>query len=464
MASEMSVSPPSLARMSRDREELRCGKCGAPAPRWVGRCQACGAWDSLFPLAAATPAATAVPIASVDCASAGFIASGQDELDRVLGGGLVPGAVTLLAGEPGVGKSTLALDVAARVAARGLRVLVVTAEESAPAVRLRAERIGALDPQLWLAAQTDLTEVEALVTECAPRLLVIDSVQTLGDPTSGAAAGGVGQVREAARRVGELARSRGIAALMIGHVTKEGSVAGPRSLEHMVDAVLTFEGETGSHLRLLRATKNRFGGTEELGCFELHRGGIRGVPDPGQRFMTLREQPVPGTCVTVALDGRRALPVEVQALVGGRSEGSVRRVSSGLDASRLAVLLAVIERRGGLSLAGRDVYTATVGGARLIEPAADLAVALAVVGSTTQRCLGERTVAVGEVGLTGELRPVPGLARRLAEAARLGFTKAIVPASGEPAEAALELHRCGELGDALRQLRPRARPFAVLAG
>ncbi|MHB2021879.1 MAG: DNA repair protein RadA [Mycobacteriales bacterium] len=448
--------------MPKLREGLSCTHCGVSASRWTGRCHSCGSWDTI--VAGTQPRRAAVPITGVDAAAAKFIVTGLEEFDRVLGGGLVPGSVTLLAGDPGVGKSTLALDIAARVAARGARVLVVTAEESAAAVRLRAQRIGALQPELWLAAETELSAVEAQVGSCRPRVLVLDSVQTVLAAEAGGAAGGVTQVREVAARVGALARSGNVATVLVGHVAKDGTVAGPRSLEHMVDVVLTFEGEPTSQLRLLRATKNRFGSTEVVGCFELVRSGVSGVADPAERFVTRRTHPVAGTCVTVALDGRRALAVEVQALVGGRGEGGGRRASSGLDAGRFAVLLAIAERRGGLPLAGRDVYSATVGGARILEPAADLAVMLAIASSASDSCLAAGTVAIAEVGLTGELRAVSGLERRLAEAARLGFTDAIVPADSALVDSPLRVHQSVDLADALTQLLSRQRPMAVIAG
>jgi DNA repair protein RadA/Sms len=381
------------------------------------------------------PTVPACPIDEVAPHAAQARTTGVSELDRVLGGGLVPGAVVLLAGEPGVGKSTLLLDVAAQTARSGRTVLYVTGEESTAQVRLRAGRIRALDRRLLLAAECDLAAVLGHVEACQPGLLVVDSVQTVASAQVDGAPGGVSQVREVAGALIAVAKARGMPVVLVGHVTKDGSVAGPRTLEHLVDVVCQFEGERTSRLRLLRATKNRYGPTDEVGCFEISEHGIVGLADPSGLFCSQAVTDVPGTCLTVTLEGRRPLLTEVQALVAPTHSANPRRTTSGVDASRVAMVLAVLARRVGVGLADQEVYVSTVGGARAVEPAADLAVALAVVGSRLDLTLPCRTrehgglVAVGEVGLAGEIRAVSGVDRRLAEAARLGLTRAIVPAS-----------------------------------
>jgi DNA repair protein RadA/Sms len=353
--------------------------------------------------------------------------TGEPELDRVLGGGLVPGSVVLLAGEPGVGKSTLLISAAAKIAGSGARCLVVTGEESAAQVRMRAGRIGALADELYLAAETDLAAVLGHVDAVGPQVLIIDSVQTIGSAAIDGSAGGVAQVREVASTLIRLAKSRGIGVILVGHVTKDGAIAGPRTLEHLVDVVLSFEGDRHSRLRLVRTVKNRFGPADEVGCFDLRDDGIVGLPDPSGLFLAHGARPVPGTCVTVTMEGRRALVTEVQALVGEIQATTPRRATSGLDGARVAMLLAVLDRGGKLKLAAREVYTATVGGVRLAEPASDLSLALAIVGATNNDAITPGVVAIGEVGLAGEIRPVSAVRARLAEAARLGFTTAIVP-------------------------------------
>ncbi|MDP9407783.1 MAG: DNA repair protein RadA [Actinomycetota bacterium] len=393
-----------------------------------------------------------MPIAQIDMQAARARPTGVSELDRVLGGGLVPGAVVLLAGEPGVGKSTLLLEVAARCAGAGSRALVVTGEESAAQVRMRAGRTGALHPDLYLAAETDLAALLTHVDAVVPQLLIVDSVQTVASPDVEGAAGGVTQVRAVTGALIAVAKARGIATVLVGHVTKDGSVAGPRVLEHLVDVVLHFEGDRHSTLRLVRAVKNRFGPADEVGCFALADDGITSLADPSGLFLSRRSEPVPGTCVTVAVEGRRPLPVEVQALVGATpAAGSPRRAVSGLDSSRVAMVLAVVERHGRVRLGDRDVYAATVGGSRVTEPAADLALALAVASAAGDRPLPADLVALGEVGLAGDLRPVQGVARRLAEAARLGFRRALVPADTPgPFPDGLRVLEAADLAAALR--------------
>ena len=414
----------------------RCTDCGWTTAKWVGRCGECQAWGTVEEVGAVRARTTAVvasrtpavPIGSVDIAAAHAIPTGTPELDRVLGGGFVPGAVLLLAGEPGVGKSTLLLDTAATWARSGRRALYVTGEESAAQVRLRAERIEAIADELYLCAETDLGSVLGQVDATAPSLLILDSVQTISSAEVDGAAGGVTQVKEVAASLIALAKSRDITVVLVGHVTKDGSVAGPRALEHLVDVVLHFEGDRQGPLRLVRAVKNRFGPADEIGCFELVDDGIIGLADPSGLFLGDRRNPAPGTCVTVTIEGRRPLVAEVQALIAPTSAPQPRRVTSGLDSSRIAMMLGVLERRAGVKLATADCFVATVGGVRLAEPATDMAVALAIASSAADRALPAGLVAFGEIGLAGDVRPIGSLERRLAEAHRLGFTEAIIPA------------------------------------
>ncbi|HEX4833313.1 MAG TPA: DNA repair protein RadA [Trebonia sp.] len=384
------------------------------------------------PPAALAPASPAVPIAEVDASAAGARPTGLDELDRVLGGGLVPGAVLLLAGEPGVGKSTLLLEAGALVASSG-PVLYVTGEESAAQVRLRADRIGAVSDNLYLAAETDLDAIVSHVAAVSPRLLIIDSVQTISVAAVDGVPGGVTQVREVSAALTAVAKERALSTILVGHVTKDGSVAGPRTLEHLVDVVLHFEGDRHSRLRMVRAMKNRYGPTDEVGCFDLGEYGLIGLADPSGLFLSRHHEPVPGTCVTVTLEGQRPLLAEVQALVAHSYSEVPRRVTSGLDSSRVGMVLAVLERRAGVKVGKADVFAATVGGVRLTEPSVDLAVALAMASSVSNLAIGPGVIAFGEVGLAGEVRPVAGVPRRVTEAGRMGFRRAIVPAgaSGE---------------------------------
>lgn len=350
----------------------------------------------------------------------------------MLGGGLVPGAVVLLAGEPGVGKSTLLLEVAHQWASSVGRCLYVTGEESAGQVRLRADRTGNLHDEIFLAAESDISAVLGQVDAVKPSMLIVDSIQTMSSPVVDGVPGGVSQVRAVTSGLIAVAKERGLPVVLVGHVTKDGSVAGPRVLEHLVDVVLQFEGDRHSSLRLLRGVKNRFGPADEVGCFELRDDGIAGVPDPSGLFLHRRDQAVSGTAVTVVVEGKRPMLGEVQALVHATALPAPRRAVSGLDSARLAMVLAVLEKRGKVPLGNKDIFTATVGGMRLTEPAVDLAVALAVASAATDLPLPHDLVVVGEVGLSGELRRVSGVGRRLTEAARLGYTKALVPPDAGP--------------------------------
>jgi len=382
--------------------------------------------------------------------------TGVEELVRVLGGGLVDGSVVLLAGEPGIGKSTLLLGVLAGLAAKVGRVLYVCAEESREQVRLRAERLDALHPELWLAAETNLGAVRAAIEDLAPRVVVVDSVQTVADPELAGAPGGVGQVREVAAQLVRLAKDRGIATFLVGQVTKEGAVAGPKTLEHIVDVVLSFEGDQHHALRLVRCTKNRFGPAHEVGCFEMTESGLEPLADPSRLFLSARGSGVPGVACTVSLEGRRPLVTEVQALVVPTALAMPRRIAQDLDPGRLAILVAVLERRARVSLSGQDVFAATAGGIRLTEPAADLAVCMALASAAKDWQVPAELVAFGEVGLGGEVRPVPQLERRLAEAARLGFRRALVPEANDVGKVKVE-------GLALTPIGSVSEALAVLA-
>lgn len=432
-----------MAKTKTDKTDTwHCTECGWTTVRWVGRCGECQTWGSvvergapkLTQVASAAPTTRAVPIGEVPPGQADRRLTGIGELDRVLGGGLVPGVVALLAGEPGVGKSTLLLEVAAKWARTGETTLYVTGEESAAQVRLRAGRTNALADTLYLAAENDLGTVLGHIEEVSPSLLVVDSVQTIGTAEADGSPGGVSQVREVTGALVRVAKRRGMAVVIVGHVTKEGSIAGPRLLEHLVDVVLAFEGDRHSGFRMVRATKNRFGPADEVGCFEMNDTGIVEVPDPTHIFTSQHSEPVPGTCVTVTMEGRRPLLAELQALVAPTpAQTSPRRTTHGLENSRVALVLAVLERKARIPLSMKDVYVSTVGGARVSDPSVDLAVAVAVASAAVDRNFPQRVVALGEVGLAGDLRRVPGLERRVAEAARLGFELAIVPANSRDA-------------------------------
>lgn len=453
--------------MAKAATVYRCGECGWSTPKWVGRCGECQAWGTVEQagsprrdvVSAGPVSQSARPIGAVELKAARSRPTGVEEFDRALGGGLVQGAVILLAGEPGVGKSTLLLEVAARWAADAGRALYVTGEESAAQVRLRAERTGAVADRLFLAAETDLAAVLGQVEQVEPSLLVLDSAQTVVNSAVEGAAGGVTQVREVAAAMIRTAKARGMATILVGHVTKDGSIAGPRVLEHLVDVVLQFEGDRHSRLRMVRAVKNRYGPADEVGCFDLSDDGIASMPDPTGLFLSRHADAVPGTCVTVTLEGRRPLLAEVQALVGPSSLPTPRRASSGLDSSRVAMVLAVLERRSDVRMHAADIFTATVGGARLTEPASDLALLLAVSSAARNLPLPSGTVAVGEVGLAGEIRRVTGIQRRLAEAERMGFTRALVPPDPGLVPAGI---RVVEVGDVVSALEAARRPAPVV--
>ena len=425
--------------MSRTRVRHRCEACGTTAPKWLGRCPECGEWGSLVevvesvvPAAARAPGdvgARPVPIAGVDVRGAVRRPTGVAEVDRVLGGGLVPGSVTLLGGEPGIGKSTVALQMLAATCSAGGPVLLVSAEESPEQARLRAGRLGALDPGLLVVSETRLPEVLAAADEVRPVLLVVDSIQAVHDPETAGGPGSVAQVRDGASSLVRFAKERGIATILIGHVTKEGALAGPRVLEHVVDTVLSFEGDRHHAFRMLRASKHRFGPTDEIGLFEMRADGMRGVPDASAFFLADRRPATPGSVVAAVVDGTRPLLVEMQALTAMTASPHPRRSTRGLDGSRLEMLLAVLTQRAKVVFGRYDVYASVTGGIRVTDTGADLALALAIAGVRANRAVPSHTLALGEIGLGGEVRQVAHAPRRLTEAARLGFRTAVVPES-----------------------------------
>jgi DNA repair protein RadA/Sms len=451
-----------------------CQSCGESFLRWEGQCRACGGWNTLVETVVRLPAragrasgarpareaAAAVALGAVGAADAQRLKIGIGELDRVMGGGLVPGSLVLLGGEPGVGKSTLLLQAAAGVAtgshpAGG--VLYATGEESAAQVRLRAGRLGLLQglagTAIAVLAESEVGRIAEVARETRPALVIVDSIQTATVEELDGAAGSVGQVRESALRLMELAKGEGIAVILVGHVTKDGSIAGPKTLEHLVDAVLELGGERSGVLRVLRATKNRFGSTEEIGVFELGERGMAEVADPARAFLVEHEAPAPGSVVAATMEGTRPLLVEVQALVAPAGYGTPTRRASGLDATRLALLIAVLGRRAGIALGTQDVYANLAGGLEVAEPGLDLPLAIALASSLRDRPVAPGTVAVGEVGLLGELRAVAGIERRLREAGRLGFVRAIVPRSGRGPTMevpGIEVIEAGSLRDAIR--------------
>ena len=481
--------------MARPESRFVCQSCGDAFLRWEGQCRSCGAWNSLVETvvrassrkarsAAPREASTGsgpTPLRSVVEPQVPRLSVGIGEFDRVLGGGLVPGSVVLVGGEPGIGKSTLLLQAAAGVVAGGTErtALYATGEESGAQVRLRASRLGVLDgpagSRVRVLAENDVGLIVDAARSERPALLVIDSIQTSTVDELDGPAGSVGQVRESALRLMELAKGEGIVVLLVGHVTKEGSIAGPKTLEHLVDAVLNLEGERYAALRLLRATKNRFGSTDEVGVFEMRELGLAEVTDPGRAFLVDHDAPAAGSVVAPTLEGTRPLLVEVQALVSPSGFGTPARRASGLDANRLALLVAVLGRRAGVGLSSHDVYANLAGGLSVAEPGLDLPLALALASSLRDKPLAEATVAVGEVGLLGELRAVTGLERRLREAARLGYRRAIVPraASGDVETTGIETIRVGTLREAITAAigpdandggRPRPRVAVTVHG
>ncbi|MCI0344532.1 MAG: DNA repair protein RadA [Chloroflexi bacterium] len=460
--------------MARPQSRFVCQTCGDSFLRWEGQCRSCGTWNSLVETIVREPSRTeraartahtrrAAPesLSATGSPDPDRIPIGIAELDRVLGGGLVPGSLILIGGEPGIGKSTLLLQAAAGVArgsgptgANG-SVLVATGEESTAQVRLRAARLGLRDgaaaEAVRVVAESDVGQIVEIARAEPPTMLVVDSIQTMRVDELEGPPGSVGQVRESALRLMELAKSAGIAVVLVGHVTKDGSLAGPKALEHLVDTVLNLEGERYASLRLLRATKNRFGSTEEVGVFEMGESGLAEVADPARAFLAEHDADAPGSVVAPTLEGTRPLLVEVQALVAPAGYSAPARRASGIDPTRLALLVAVLGRRAGIGLGSHDVYANLAGGLSVAEPALDLPLAIALASSLRERPVPVGTVAVGEVGLLGELRAVNGLERRLREAARLGFARAIVPQTGSvrAAKAGIELVAVGSVREAI---------------
>lgn len=419
-----------------------CQACGGSSPKWQGQCPACQAWNTLEESLAETSSnnrfeglTNFIPrqkLVSIDAEDSPRLPTGIDELDRVLGGGLVPGGVVLLGGDPGIGKSTLLLQALAQLSANGVDVLYSSGEESAAQIALRANRIHLNAPQLEVLAEIQLEKLLLSVEAAKPQVLVVDSIQTLYSDAFSSAPGSVSQVRECAAQLTRLAKSSGICVLLVGHVTKDGHLAGPRVLEHIVDTVLYFEGDTHSSFRLVRSIKNRFGAVNELGVFAMTERGLKGVNNPSALFLSQHPETVPGSCVLVTQEGSRPLLVEIQALVDTAHIPNPRRLAVGLEQTRLAMLLAVLHRHAGIACFDQDVFLNAVGGVKISEPAADLAVLLAIASSIRNRALPKSLVVFGEVGLAGEIRPCPRGQERLKEAAKLGFTVAIIPKANLP--------------------------------
>nr|WP_315429245.1 DNA repair protein RadA [uncultured Albidiferax sp.] len=430
--------------MAKDKTIYTCNECGGTTPKWLGKCPHCQAWNTLIEsiaepaassknnrFAALAKTAEVMALADIEASDFERTPTGLDELDRVLGGGIVEGGVVLIGGDPGIGKSTLLLQALDALQRSGQKTLYVTGEESGAQVALRSRRLGIVNSQVQVLAEIQLEKILSTLQTHRPQIAVIDSIQTVYSDQLTSAPGSVAQVRECAAHLTRAAKSSGVAIVLVGHVTKEGALAGPRVLEHMVDTVLYFEGDTHSSFRLVRAIKNRFGAVNEIGVFAMTEHGLKGVSNPSAIFLSQHPEPVPGSCVMVTLEGTRPLLVEIQALVdsGGPSP---RRLSVGLDKDRLAMLLAVLHRHAGIACMDQDVFVNAVGGVRISEPAADLAVLLAITSSLRGKPLPKGFIAFGEVGLAGEVRPAPRGQERLKEAAKLGFSVAIVPKANAP--------------------------------
>ncbi len=445
------------------RAQYVCQSCGAVSPRWVGKCAGCGEWNTLVeeanvgqpgPGAGGAGRASKGRIVALQSLAEApperfeRMATGLAELDRVTGGGIVPGSALLIGGEPGIGKSTLLLQVAAAFASAGRRAVYFTGEEAVSQVRLRAERLGLVQTPVALASETSLASILATLNEgSAPHLVIIDSIQTLWADEIEAAAGTVSQVRAATQALVRFAKARGSALLLVGHITKDGQIAGPKVIEHMVDTVLYFEGDRGHAFRILRANKNRFGATDEIGVFEMAAAGLREVPNPSELLLGERLASTPGSAVFAGMEGTRPILVELQALVVPSGLGTPRRAVVGWDSNRLAMLLAVLDARCGVSFGQHDVYLNVAGGLRIAEPAADLAAAAALLSSISNLALGPHDVYFGEISLSGAIRPAGHTMSRLKEARKLGFKRAVMPAAGDVDEAAskLELSRLAHI-------------------
>jgi DNA repair protein RadA/Sms len=450
--------------MSKAKTAYACTECGGQTSKWQGQCPHCGVWNTLIETIAATPASRFQALAggasvvralsSVEAGDNPRAPTGIEEFDRVLGGGLVPGGVILLGGDPGIGKSTLLLQAMASIGV-SRRALYVTGEESADQIALRAQRLGLVNAAVELLAEVQLEAIVGAIRTQRPDVVVIDSIQTVYTEALESAPGSVAQVRECAAQLTRLAKQTAITIILVGHVTKEGAIAGPRVLEHIVDTVLYFEGDTHSSFRLVRAIKNRFGAANELGVFAMTERGLKGVANPSALFLSQHGKAVPGSCVLATLEGSRPLLVEVQALVDPVQGALARRVAVGLDPQRLALLLAVLHRHGGVETAGQDVFVNAVGGVRIGEPAADLAISMAVYSSFKNIALDSKSLVFGEVGLAGEIRPVQRGQERLREAAKLGFHRAIIPAANKPKQRidGMEIVAVERINEALEHLR-----------
>ncbi len=428
--------------MAKDKSIFACTACGYETPRWVGRCPGCGAWNTLEEAIAASPApassakaskqrpgtgAAALPITDIPEDESLRLSTGMDELDRVLGGGIVEGGLMLLGGDPGIGKSTLLIQVCAHLCRSGKRVLYVSGEESARQIKLRAARLGIHEPNLFVLAENAMDNVESRMQELSPDAMVVDSIQTMYRPELASAPGSVSQIRECTSLLLRLSKESGTAVFLVGHVTKEGAIAGPRMLEHMVDVVLYFEGDRQQEYRLLRAVKNRFGSVNELGVFQMTPTGMQVVENPSEQLLSHRAKGTSGSVVFCGLEGSRPLLCDVQALTAQSWYGTPRRTVEGADTGRVALLLAVLEKRAGLKTYNQDVYINVAGGLELSEPAADLALCVAVASSLKDQAVDPAIAVMGEIGLSGEIRAIPQCDRRVAECARLGFTKVVIP-------------------------------------
>jgi DNA repair protein RadA/Sms len=449
--------------MAKARTAYACTEGGGRSSKWQGQCPHCSAWNTLVETVA-TPAATRFhavagavgevrSLASVEARADPRSPTGVEEFDRVLGGGLVPGAVILLGGDPGIGKSTLLLQAMAALGG-SKRALYVTGEESVEQIALRAQRLGLVNAPVELLAEVQLEAIIAAMRTLSPEVVVIDSIQTVYTEALESAPGSVAQVRECAAQLTRFAKQSAITVVLVGHVTKEGAIAGPRVLEHIVDTVLYFEGDSHSSFRLVRAIKNRFGAANELGVFAMTERGLKGVANPSALFLSQHAQAVAGSCILATMEGSRPLLVEVQALVDPVQGGIARRLAVGLDPQRLALLLAVLHRHGGVETGSLDVFVNAVGGVRIAEPAADLAVLVAVYSSLKNKALSSKSLVFGEVGLAGEIRPVQRGQERLREAAKLGFRRAIIPLANRPKHAidGIEVVTVARVADALEQL------------
>ncbi|MGH7861452.1 MAG: DNA repair protein RadA [Candidatus Dormibacteraceae bacterium] len=436
-----------------------CRDCGGESLRWAGQCPHCRAWNTLEELqlarrpqavraGAGRPSAVPLELSKIDLSDNPRMRLGWEELNRPLGGGVVPGSVILLAGEPGVGKSTLLMHLAVQASRAGDKVLYASGEESAHQIGLRARRLGAETSAVWLLAETDLDRIVAAAELERPALLIVDSIQTVADASVDAAPGSVSQVRDCAARLSRLAKESALPVVLVGHVTKEGAIAGPRVLEHMVDVVLSLEGERQQEYRILRAQKNRFGSTEEIGVFAMGEAGFSEVQDPGAALIS-ELGPTPGSVIMVSLEGSRPLLVEIQTLVSSTPFGLPRRTATGIDPSRLQMVIAVLDKRAGLSLSSSDVFANVAGGFRVAEPAADLPLALSLAGNLREAPMAAGCIAIGELGLNGEVRRVTQLERRLTEAQRRGFTRALIPRGTVHARAGIDLVEVRDLRQAI---------------